>query len=172
MSKIYSLNQIAELKARDFFIDANVIISFFNESNSPYLKAILELQRYNCNLYLDFIVISEVINRLMKIKFMMIKKKYLNKYKSFRDSVEGKSYLNEIYMFVRDMVLTNFHIIENPIGESDIKNFLTSNTLDINDKAIVSICKKKKMILLTHDYDFKESNIDILTGNKKMLRKK
>jgi len=74
MSKIYSLNQIAELKARDFFIDANVIISFFNESNSPYLKAILELQRYNCNLYLDFIVISEVINRLMKIKFMMIKK--------------------------------------------------------------------------------------------------
>ncbi len=70
------------------------------------------------------------------------------------------------------MLLTNFHIIENPIGESDIKNFLTYNTLDINDKAIVHICKKKKMVLLTHDYDFKESNIDILTGNKKLLRKK
>jgi len=28
------------------------------------------------------------------------------------------------------------------------------------------------MVLLTHDYDFKESNIDILTGNKKLLRKK
>lgn len=40
---------------------------------------------------------------------------------------------------------------------------------DFVDKATVSICSENNLVLLTNDRDFKNSGLDILTGNPRIL---
>lgn len=44
---------------------------------------------------------------------------------------------------------------------------LIATKLDFNDKLIELLCKKKNMLLLTHDFDFASSDVDILSTNRK-----
>lgn len=48
---------------------------------------------------------------------------------------------------------------------------LVLDELDFNDKAIVRICEENSLVLLTNDQDFKNSGLDILTGNPRILSK-
>ena len=40
---------------------------------------------------------------------------------------------------------------------------------DFNDQVITELCKRKGLTLITHDGDFKDSGVPILTANKKLL---
>ena len=91
------------------------------------------------------------------------------KFKDFRNSQDGKDVINDIYLIVKNDILSCFRIIGKSFNKSDIEGFLIVDQLDFVDKATVSICSENNLVLLTNDKDFKNSGLDILTGNPHIL---
>ncbi len=91
------------------------------------------------------------------------------KFKDFRNSQDGKDVISDIFLIVQNDILSSFKIVGKSFNKSDIEGFLVVDQLDFVDKATVSICSENNMVLLTNDRDFKNSGLDILTGNPHIL---
>jgi len=175
MANKYFLNQVETIPNRRIFFDANVLIYLFWPSGRyrwerNYSRAFASLLRQNNELYVDFLVISEIINRAHRIEYEKhLRNNNLTKqqfsYKNYRDGAEGQSALSDIYLVVNDSILTTFSVIEKSFDKGVIQSFLTVETLDFVDKAILNICLENDYVLCTNDRDYKDSNIDILTSN-------
>ena len=179
MANRYSLNQVDAIASRKVFFDANVLIYLFWPSGRynwecKYSSAFASLLQQNNELYIDFLVISEVINRIHRIEYE--KHLYRNNltkhqfsYKNYRNSGDGQIALSDIYIVVKDNILTRFSIIGKSFNENEIKNFLIVESLDFIDKAILEICIENNFVLCTNDKDYENSNVDILSSNPSLL---
>lgn len=166
----YNLGEFAEIKNRRVFFDANVIIYIFWPTGSrsyedDYSMIFSNLLKQENKLLLNFNVVSEVINRISRIEYRKVGKNF-SKFKSFRNSQEGKRVIDDIYLLFKDNILPYFEIVGRSFSQSDVEEFLIYRKLDFNDLAIEKICFEHNLILLTHDGDFVDSNIDILTNNQ------
>lgn len=180
MENTYNLDEINNIKGKGVFFDANVLIYIFwtpgvYKWEYNYANAFGKLFRQGNDLFIDFTVVSEVINRTHKIdfeKFLKENKKSKEKYtyKQFRNSSEGKERLKDIYTVFKNIILDRFKVIGKKYSSSNIESFLEIDSLDFNDKAIHSLCKEKSLILFTNDADFKYCNIDILSSNPQLLK--
>ena len=180
MANKYSTQDIAVLQSRKVFFDANVLIYINWPSGSYYWEGLYSkifgrLRHQQNELLVDFIVISEVINRAIRLEY----EKYLGangilknnlSFKKYRDSPEGQSALSDIYLIVKTNILDRFTIIGKSFTKAEIQSFLTLDPLDFGDKGILLTCQENGCVLLTNDIDFKTSNIDILTANLAILR--
>jgi predicted nucleic acid-binding protein len=179
MATKYSTHDINNLRDRKIFFDANVLIYVFWPSASPYLEGVYssaygQLLRQKNDLCVDYLVISEVINRTFRIEYDKYKQADpINRknipFKKYRDLEEGKSALEDIYLMVETNILKHFKIIGKEFTKKDIQSFLTINPLDFMDKGILMTCQKNSCVLLTNDADFKTADIDILTSNNNLL---
>ena len=156
-------------------MDANVLIYLFwptgqYDYEQHYARVFRNLLRQGNNLFVDFLIISEIVNKVIRIEY----KNHLRtnsltefqlKYKDYRNSQDGKDTLNDIYIIIENNILIRFKIVGKVFTERDIKNFLVVDELDFVDKATVSLCKENALVLLTNDRDFKNADLDILTGN-------
>lgn len=167
----YSASSIPSLKDRTFFFDANSLIYIFwptspdSQAATDYGSILATLIKNNAILAVNEIVISEIINRILRIEFNKTKLPK-DKFKEYRDSTEGQSVQQDIYKIIRNKILNRFQIVNELLSKDDVATLLDVSTLDFNDKIIELLCKKKNMILLTHDYDFSSSSVDILSSNK------
>ncbi len=172
MAANYELQDFSHLKSRNIFVDANVLIYLFwptgqHSFEKRYARTFQKLLKQENKLFVDFLVISEVINRVVRIEY-----KKLNpdqKFKDFRNSQKGKNVLEDISIIVKYNILNRFNVIEKSFDKQNIEHFLIVDELDFVDKAIVSICVENNLVLLTNDRDFKNSGLDILTGNPHIL---
>lgn len=172
MATNYKLQDFSHLSGKDIFVDANVLIYLFwptgqHSFESNYARVIRNLIRQGNSLYVNFLVISEIVNRVIRIEHQKLNSS--KKYKEFRNSQEGIDVIRDIYLIVQKEILTHFKIIGKTFNKSDIEGFLFVDQLDFVDKATVSICSENKMVILTNDKDFKNCGLDILTGNPHIL---
>ncbi len=168
MAAKYKLQDYAQLTKREVFFDANVIIYLFwptgqHPFENNYARVFRNLMRQGNNLYVDFLVISEVINRVIRIEHQKINPS--QKFKDFRNSQDGKEVLEDIFIIVKNDILSRFKVVGKIFDNIEIERFLEVDELDFVDKATVSICSENNFVLLTNDKDFKNSELDILTGN-------
>lgn len=179
MAANYRLQDFAQLAGRDVFVDANVLLFLFwptgqHHFEQNYARVFSNLLRQGNNLLVDFLIISEIVNRVIKAEYEKhllansLTKTQL-KYKDFRSSREGQDALNDIYIIVKNDILNHFRVIGKSFDRQDIEIFLIVDELDFVDKATVSICTENSLVLLTNDKDFKNSGLDILTGNPHIL---
>lgn len=181
MCKRYDLSNIREVVGRDIFFDANILIYLFwptgkkqryleNNYASIYSKILSEGIEKNVN----FVVISEVINKILRISW----EEHLNienlqkdelSFKDFRNSNCGIEAQEDVITIIEENVLKNFEIVEDSFSKTDIEQFFEIDLLDFSDKAILKTCIDNDFILLTHDSDFSDSEVDILTCNKNIL---
>ena len=173
MAERYGIKRVAEVKGRDVFVDANVLM-YWNWANAgsqqyeiDYSFVYMELLKQKNRLFVDFLVISEVINKILRIEHKKLQSTM--EYKQFRDSKQGKTALSDIYNIIENQILDNFHIVGKSFSEDDVKSFLVVDSLDFMDKGILAICKENDFVLLTNDRDYKNSDIDILTCNRQIL---
>jgi len=168
----YKLDDIPKLLDRKFFVDANVLIYLFWSTGSikweiEYSTVFSSLLKQSNKLYVDFLVIAEVINQMLKTEH---KKNFSTLlFKQFRDSTDGQQVLSDIYLIVENQILTQFEVTGNSFSKTDILNFLKVDSLDFLDKGILKTCQDNGFILLTNDKDFKNADIDILTCNPIIL---
>jgi len=179
MAANYRLQDFSQLAGRDVFVDAMVLIYLFwptgqHNFEQNYAWVFRNLLRQGNNLIVDFLMISEIVNRVIKSEYEKhllansLTKAQL-KYKDFRNSHDGQDALNDIYLIVKNDILNHFRVIGKAFERQDIESFLIVDELDFVDKATVSICAENNMVLLTNDKDFKNSGLDILTGNPHIL---
>lgn len=172
MAARYNAKDISKLRGREIFVDANVLIYLFWATGSQdwekqYASLFKGFLKQGNKLYIDFSVISEIINREIRIA-QGVHTEYKNEYKKFRDSPCGQSTLKDIYTIVGETILPTFNIIGKNFDKDDIKCLLIVDKMDFVDKSILSICKDNNFVLLTNDKDFKDANIDIVTCNPKL----
>lgn len=172
MAAKYNLQSIAQLQGRDVFLDANILIYLFWPTGSiswenTYASAFARLLRQQNKLCIDFLVISEVVNRAIRSEHVKLQPAL--KFKQFRDSQEGKEALEDIYKVVENDILSRFHFIGKEFSKDEVNQFLNVDSLDFFDKAILKICQENNCVLLTNDKDFRTADIDILTANPVIL---
>jgi len=177
MAVKYKLQDVSKLTGRDIFVDANVLIYLFWPTGTMYwetnyARTFAQLLKQKNPLFVDFIVLSEVINRVMRIEHNNLQnyQQTICKYKDFRDSQEGKDALSDIYLIVKDDILKQFKVIGKTFELKDIEAFLVLDDLDFMDKSTVSICRDHNFVLFTNDKDFGNTDLDILTGNTNILK--
>jgi len=172
MATKYRLQDVAQLNGRDIFFDANILIYLFWPTGQysfeqNYARVFRNLLRQQNNLFVDFLMISEVINRILRIEHQKINPS--QNFKNFRNSQDGVDALNDIYIIVKNEILNRFNIIGKAFDKQEIEQFLTIDDLDFVDKATVALCKENTLVLLTNDKDFRNADLDILTGNPNIL---
>ena len=164
----YNLTNIELLKGRKIFVDANVLIYLFwstgrHDHEKNYAKAFKKLRDQKNKMYVDFNVISEVVNRVARLEYnKLVQDK--RRFKKFRDSKVGKAVFADIYLIVKERILKNFQITGKIFSKKDIESFLIVDRLDFLDKAIVSVCEENSYVLLTNDKDFQKTNIELFTN--------
>lgn len=121
---------------------------------------------------LDPLVMSEYLNRYMRIEFNGGFKSTYNNFKSFRLSQDFTSIASTAKTYANQIL---GHCIVHPTSchELDIKQALldfANGGIDFNDAVFVDICKKNNFKLLTDDGDFQNGGVEILTSNPKLLK--
>jgi hypothetical protein len=112
-------------------------------------------------------IISEIINRLLRFEHQNLQP--FSHYKDFRDSIDGKNVLSNIFKIIKNNILPQFNIVVKIFDKQEIEKLLIVDDLDFVDKSIAEICKENSLILFTNDKDFKYVDIDILTENPNIL---
>ena len=172
MATKYKLQDANQLHGRNVFVDANVLIYLFwptgqHHYEHNYARVFASLLRQKNNLYVDIFIISEIINRVLHNEHTRLQP--TQKFKDFRDSSDGKQTLSDIYVILKENILSGFKIIGKNYNKQDIESFLVVDNLDFVDKSTLTICKENAFVLLTNDKDFKDTDIEILTGNPNIL---
>ncbi|MPM51768.1 hypothetical protein SDC9_98519 [bioreactor metagenome] len=54
---------------------------------------------------------------------------------------------------------------------TEIMSFFEQGKYDFNDLLFAEICRSRGMVFVTHDKDFSELGVEILTANEKLLRR-
>lgn len=175
MPERLKIHETSKIAGRTIFFDANVFLYVFwptgntrNEADYSHLYKKCLQQKIPIAMY--FTVLSEVINRAIRIEHS----KYLNEnglsaqavpFKKFRDSQDGIQAQNDIYEIVK-MSLRTILVCGKEFSKEDVLSFMTVDSLDFNDKGIVSLCSQKGYVLATNDHDFSGQNIAIISANQ------
>lgn len=179
MAAKYKLQDFSQVIDRDIFVDANVMMYLFwptgqHNFENNYAKVFSNLLKQKNRLFIDFLIISEVINRVLRneLQRLQILQRIApsTKFKDFRNSTDGSQTLDDIYTIFQKTILKYFEVVESSFSKTEIEKYFTLDELDMIDKGIVTTCKKYNFILLTNDKDFKNSDIDILSGNPIILK--
>lgn len=174
MPRRYNVTEIHRLNRRRIFFDTNILIYLFWPTQSyweaKYSAIFQRLLSQENDLVVDFYVISELINRVLRIEYAKnIPENSPVKFKSFRENPDGQSAIDDIYQIVKNKIITRFCIFGKSFNKSEIEGFLKNDGLDFNDKALAAICKENNFVLLTNDKDFSAVDLDILTSNPDLL---
>jgi len=175
MKERYDKNTVARIAGKSVFFDANILLYLFWQTGAKkweksYASIFGLLLKQQNRLVVDFMVVSEVINRAMRIEYEKYKKTTGNEcyYKTYRNSADGEDALKAIYIIVKNRIL-NYFLVDGKINtKSDIESYLTVDHLDFNDKSIVSLCLEKNYVLFTNDSDYSACDVDILSANSKL----
>lgn len=173
MSRIESVAGYRFQAEDKLFFDANIWIYLYAPANpspkavdvySTMFKRILNAQ---CTLFIDVLIVSEVVNRLARVKW----NRRLYTFKDYRNSDAFKKEAVRIAVNVKEMV--NYCVkVESCFPSIDVDGLLDaygSGAYDLNDQVIAEMCKRHGLSLVTHDSDFRGTGVAILTANKGLL---
>lgn len=176
------LSEISRINNSKIFFDANIWIYIFGNIGNykkkevlKYSNAYKQILRSDNQIYIDTIVMSEFVNRLLRKPFEILKKtpKLAKlKYKTYRKMPEYKETLEDISRIFKNNILRTSEIIDYNYDKINFLSLLDLDNIDMdfNDNHIANICNKKGMFLLTHDGDFKNSDVNIISYNNKFWK--
>ena len=179
MAEYIKTNNISVVKDKKVFFDTNIWIYIFCEiANSKkylvnkYSATFSNLLRAGNPIFIDLAVISEFVNRYLRISFSNYKaKNNLNDFeykKDYRKTDDFKEAWENVCNIVKNRILLKVNTVNFKYDKSSLKELLNSNNLDtdFNDNHIINLCRTNNMYLLTHDGDFKNTDINIVTENQ------
>lgn len=180
MRQRYTNFDIEKINNRTIFLDANIVIFLFfttkpyQEWQKDYSGMFLKMLRQGNTLAIDFIVLSEVINRELRIQYELYlwQNKFSKKdmhFKDYRNSTNGKEVLDHTYQIIQQKIFPLFRFDKKDFSQDDVSSFMTFEPLDFNDKAIERVCREKSYILFTDDKDYADSDIEILSTNPSLI---
>lgn len=160
------------------FLDANIwmYIHGQQESNNPlgevYSDALGRILNAKSVICVDVLVVSEFINAFARMEWKNDEKFKEKPFKSFRNSRKFKAVALQISKYVGQIlnccapVESGFTCVDLPTLFADY----AGGRADFNDQIIAALCKRKALKLITHDSDFRNEDVFVITANKKLLK--
>ena len=168
MIDVSSLYKIS--KNEKVFIDTNILIYLFSpdfvSSNEEYIEQyskILEVLLQNsAQLYISSVVVSEFINRILRIDYEKNKELYPDFKQDYRKSQKYKETLNLILKELKKILKISCKINDS-FSEFDLLSWYQrdeNQNLDFNDLHIAFIVESNNLKLLSNDNDFENFGIN------------
>jgi len=177
MAKCIKIDNLSSIKGQKVFLDANIWVYLFCEISytkpwliKKYSSAFHFLLKNKVGIFIDFSIMSEFVNRYLRIAFSNYKElKNIKKmgYKDYRKTDDFREAWENVSNIVNERILPNSTIVNYEYDNFSLSNLLKVNNLDVdfNDNHIVNLCSSNNLALLTHDGDFKNSDITVITAN-------
>lgn len=178
-NKAYDLSSYSFSSGEKILIDTNVWIYLFPASGNPpkqiasqYSLALKKLVSAGAQPILDPMVLSEYLNRYVRLEWSGGYKGRYPVFKKFRKSNEflvvasdAKSFASRImsYCLVHSLPADSLNL------RQALDNF-SSGASDFNDELLIDVCSKKCFKLMTNDGDFQFGGIEVLTTNPHLLK--
>jgi predicted nucleic acid-binding protein len=160
-----------------FLFDANIWLLLNGPVVIPpdwrvevYSRALKEILARGCAVFIEAAVLSEFANRYAKHCF----EKHCTlgqTFKEFRDSMGFSPFAQIICDEIHDILA-----IATPIGcgldqmnRADILREFAAGGADFNDLLICETCRIHSLTLVTHDRDFQNAPVRILTAHSRLL---
>ncbi len=126
-----------------------------------------------CILYTDVLVISEVVNRYVRIDWeMKFRTSYNGQFKNFRCSTDFLPAAKGAADIVR-RILGKTNVISDGFEGMQVFDLLRdfeSGQYDFNDQVMEKLCAREGLTVLTDDADFAYCSVPVLTANQKLLK--
>jgi predicted nucleic acid-binding protein len=162
----------------ELFIDTNVWLYLY-APQAPgdwkarvYSRALAKILSAKSRIFIDALILSEFINRYTRLAFNLTKRTgAVIEYKDYRNSAEFKPVAREIEATVR-RIMKHCQPTDSGFSSCDLDGLLAEfgrGNSDFNDQVMVELCKANGWKLLTHDGDFKDCGLTVLTANKRLL---
>ncbi len=177
-NKAYNLAGYSFQKDEPFLLDANVWLYLHPAPSDgiklaglAYSKALKGMLISGSRVILDALVLSEYINRYCRIEWEALHKVTYPKFKEFRKSSDFVSVGQGAAIFANAILgLCSRH--DHPFTRANIPQILSdfeSGINDFNDGLLAETCRHNGWKLVTHDGDFMNGGIEVLTTNRALL---
>ncbi len=178
-NKAYDLSSYSFKLGEQVLVDTNIWLYLFPAPGNPsqrfasqYSTAFSNLVTAQAQPVLDPMVLSEYLNRYIRIEWGGNYKSQYPKFKDFRNSQGFSAIASSAEVFAKRIVaFCKIHSI--PANELNLNQALadfSTGQVDFNDAILIDICKKKNLKLMTNDGDFQAGGIEVLTTNPRLLR--
>ncbi|MCO6428557.1 type II toxin-antitoxin system VapC family toxin [Nitrosomonas communis] len=178
-NKAYDLSSYSFGSDEQILVDTNVWLYLFPAPTDPsnrfanqYSTAFSNLVSAQAQPVLDPMVLSEYLNRYIRIEWKGNYKSRYPEFKDFRNSSDFSAIASAAETFAK-RILSFSQIHSIPANELDLNQALadfSTGGVDFNDALLVDICKQRNLKLMTNDGDFQDGGIEVLTTNPKLLR--
>lgn len=178
MSHYWRTDRLPNLKNKKILLDTNIWIYLFCEigaynkrSVNLYSKAFFILLKSGNTFYTDLIILSEFINRYLRIACASYKERehlpYIDFKKDYRITDDYKNAWETVCDIVRNSILSHSQIINASYESALITKLLKQDMTDtdFNDNHIVNLCQVEDLFLMTNDADFKNTDLNVITEN-------
>lgn len=179
MAECIKTNDLSAIKGEKIFFDANIWMYIFCEiANSKkdlvnkYSTTFRNLLKTKNPIFIDLTIISEFVNRYLRIAFSnYVKGNQLKGFtykRDYRKTDDFKEAWENVCNIVKNKILLKANTVNFEYDKSSFAELLKADNLDadFNDNHIMNLCRLNNMYLLTHDGDFKNSDINIITANQ------
>ncbi len=178
-NKVYDLSSYSFSSDEQVLVDTNIWLYLFPAPGNPpynfaqqYSTAFTKLVSAKAQPVLDPMVLSEYLNRYIRIEWEGYYRSHYRKFKEFRNSTDFSTIVSAAEIFAKK-ILSCCRIHSIAASELDLNQALTdfsTGGVDFNDGLLIDICKKRNLTLMTNDSDFQEGGIKVLTTNPKLLK--
>lgn len=160
-------------------IDANVWLYLQPPAAQPapfwakaYSGAFSRLLRAKARPLVDGLILSEYLNRYIRIEYDAAWRPHYPQFKAFRQSADAAAILQDAVAEV-EQILKASHACDTSFANIDLPTVLTAvqnGTLDFNDGVLIENCRQHGWKLLTNDGDMTLGGIELVTTNKNLLQ--
>lgn len=159
-------------------VDANVWLYLYGPQEPEdwrakvYSQALKWILKARSRMFVDVLVLSEFVNRYSRLEFgIWTRSSGIYEFKQYRKHPDFGPVAAAIAAALRS-IIKQARPIDTGIESMDMNSFLNdyeAKRPDFNDQIIVELCRRNGLKLLTHDGDFKDSGIPVITANKRLL---
>lgn len=177
-NKAYDLSSYNFVKDEIFLVDANIWLYLFPAPSGSqynftrqYSAAFKIILATHVTIAINSLILSEYLNRYCRIEWEALHKQKYTDFKKFRQSVDYQSVGQRAAADAKE-ILKLCSKKDDDFTAADIIQILSdfeSGIIDFNDGLIADACFRYGWKLITHDGDFTEGGIDVLTTNRKLL---
>ncbi len=161
------------------FFDANIWLFLYGRQHGPtdsrvrvYSAALKQILTAHSRIFIDVLVLSEVINRMARFPYNKMPASTRPKdFKTYRSSAAFKPVAKDIADTCR-RILRYAARIENEFSSIDVEAVLRNyetGRMDFNDFVLAELCRAKGLAFVTDDGDLRGLPLTILTENPRLL---
>lgn len=177
-NSIHNLSTYVFSKEECVLVDTNIWLYLYPAPSEPskgyirYSVAIKNIMTSGAKIFIDYHILSEYINRYLRIEWNAQHKKNYRNFKDYRNSNIAKPVIDGVITNVK-RILSFCTLTALPADTLCIDNILNTMSLknvDFVDAILTDICRTHNLKLLTNDSDFKFGGIEVITSNYSLLQ--